>query len=426
MSPREVIDIGYRPRPQQAEIHRSLKRFNVFVCHRRFGKTVLCIAELIDKALRCDKERPRFAYIAPLYRQAKQSAWDYLKAYTLKIPGCQAYESELRIDFQNGARIQLFGADNPDALRGIYLDGVVLDEYAQMPSKLWGEVIRPALSDRMGWAIFIGTPMGRNAFCDLYEYASAENDWFSAMFKASQTGIIPADELKAAREQMGSDQYAQEFECSFTAAIIGAYYGALINKAETDGMIGTVPWEPKLEVVTSWDLGFNDTTAIWFAQLFKGEIRLIDFYEASGVGLDHYVRMMRDRPYVYAREQILPHDADVHSLNDGKSRKETLAGLGVKCRVLPIKGVDDGINEVRMLLPKCRFDKEKCSQGIEALRQYRKEWDDKRKTFRENPLHDWSSNAADAFRYLAMGLRDQGVTQKPIVYPKQHVSHGVI
>lgn len=402
--PAEVrVSTGYQPRPYQAQLHRGLKRFNVLVAHRRFGKTVFCINELIDRCLRCDKERPRYGYLAPFRNQAKGIAWDYLQAYTRPIPGTEFNQAELRADLPGGRRIQLFGADNPDAMRGLYFDGVVLDEYAQMEPRVWTEIIRPALADRKGWAVFIGTPMGRNAFWQIYDQAGGDPEWFAAMFKASETGIIDPGELTAARKVMSPEQYAQEFECSFQAAIVGAYYGKELKAAEDEKRIGKVPWEPTLEVHTAWDLGIGDSTAIWFAQRHGRETRIIDYYEASGAALSHYVKMLRDKPYIYGRH-FLPHDVEVKELGTGQSRREMLASLGLKCDVLPQSKVEDGIEAVRNLIPQCWFDAEKCHQGIEALRQYRREFDDKLKAFKVRPLHDWTSHASDSMRYLAMGL----------------------
>src|SRR3990167_1404649 len=397
MTDREV-EIPYAPRVLQRRIHDSLKRFNVLVCHRRFGKTVLCINQLIKDAILCERERPRFAYIAPLYRQAKQAAWDYLKHYTRPIPGVQAFESELRVDLPGERRVQLFGADNPDAIRGIYLDGVVLDEYAQIPPKLWPEVIRPALTDRQGWATFIGTPKGRNSFCELYENAKADPTWYAAMFKASETGIIPAEELAAALKVMGEDQYEQEFECSFQAALLGAYYGKILTQLEKNGQIGKVPWEPTIQVYVSWDLGIGDSTSLWFFQIHRREVRVIDFYETSGVGLDHYVKVMREKPYTYAQDANLwPHDMAVQELGTGKSRLDVAQTLGLRGKIVPKLPIDDGIGAVRMLLPRCWFDAEKCKYGLEALRQYQREYDDEMKVFRNKPRHDWTSHASDSF-----------------------------
>src|SRR5262245_48469031 len=214
----------YRARPGQVELHADGARFKVVVAHRRFGKTLFAVNELLRGATRVSLRAPRFAYVAPFYRQAKAIVWDYLRHYGRAVPGARFHETELRCDLPNGARISLYGADDPDSLRGLYFDGVVLDEYAQMDPKAWSEVIRPALADRQGWAIFIGTPMGRNSFWRLYERAKAAPGWRAALFRAGETGVIPAAELAAAKRAMGAAEYAQEFECSFDAAIRGAYY----------------------------------------------------------------------------------------------------------------------------------------------------------------------------------------------------------
>jgi hypothetical protein len=404
----------YEPRPQQALLHRTLKRFRVLVAHRRFGKTVFCVNELLARAAQNERPTPRYAYVAPLLSQAKDVAWEYVKHYAGQIPHAAVHETELRVDLPGGVRIRLYGADNPDRLRGLYLDGVVLDEYAQMQPRVWAEVLRPALADRQGWAVFIGTPMGRNGFHALYQRALGDPAWHAAMFRASETGIIAAEELEAARRDMSEEQYAQEFECSFDAAVIGSYYGRLLTAADGERRVGSVPWEPAAPVVTGWDLGIGDSTAIWFAQPVGGEVRLIDYVENSGVGLSWYASELlerRQRGWVFA-EHLLPHDAQVRELGTGRSRVETLRGLGINPRVLPALPVDDGINAVRLMLPRCWFDLARCSRGLEALRQYRREWDDRRKAFNSRPLHDWTSHAADAFRYLAVGLRPPAKPRK--------------
>jgi len=250
-------------------------------------------------------------------------------AAPLRNSGVTVHESELRVDYPGGGQVRLYGADNPDALRGIYLDGVVLDEYADMDPRVWSEVIRPALVDRRGWAVFIGTPKGRNGFFKLWRRAQSEPDWFAMMLKASETGLIAESELALARRDLSEEQYAQEFECSFDAAVIGSYYGKQLLRAELDKRIANVPHEPESMVWTAWDLGIRDATAIWFAQVIGREIRIIDYYEASGVDLGHYVREINARPYVYAGH-IVPHDAQVKELATGKTRIEVLQSLGVK------------------------------------------------------------------------------------------------
>jgi len=407
-----TIDLGYRPRPWQTEFHKSRARFRVAVIHRRGGKTVGAIADTTDAALRCDKPRPRYAYIAPLLRQAKQTAWDYVKDFTLKIPGATVNEAELRADLPNKARFQLFGADNYDALRGIYLDGVILDEFGDMDPRAWVEVIRPALADRAGWAIFIGTPKGRNEFHRLYEYAKTAEGWEAFMFKASQTRLLAESELRDARAIMTADQYEQEFECSFDAAIQGAFYAEEFRLIDADKRIRNVPWQPTQKVFTAWDLGIDDATAIWFIQVAGREIHVIDYLEVSGEGLGAIVKKLDAKPYSYAKH-LLPHDVEARELGTGETRRQTLEKLGVRVDVIPQQTVEDGIHAVRMILPRCYFDQEKTNRGIECLRQYRREFDEKRKTFKETPFHDWTSHAADAFRYLAMGLDSRINPAKP-------------
>jgi phage terminase large subunit len=376
------------------------------VTHRRAGKTVACIHDLQRQALRCPRVRPRFAYLSPFLRQSKAVAWDYLRAAmsSARVAGATVHESELRVDYPGGAQVRLYGADNPDAMRGVYFDGIVLDEYADMDPRVWSEIIRPALADRRGWAVFIGTPRGRNAFFELWRRSQTEEGWFSMMLKASQSGLIPDSELELARRDLTEEQYAQEFECSFDAAVVGAYYGKLMARAEAERRIAGVPYDPAAPVWTAWDLGIRDATAIWFAQVIGREIRIIDYYEASGVDLGHYVREINARPYACAGH-IVPHDAQAKELGTGKSRLEVMESLGLRPITLaPLHRVEDGINAVRMFLPKCWFDARKCARGIDALKLYRAEYDDKLQALRPHPVHDWTSHAADSFRYLALTL----------------------
>lgn len=413
-----AVSTGYSPRPLQSELHSQLKRFNVLVCHRRFGKTVFCLNEMIDRALSCTLKNPRFAYIAPLYKQAKTVAWDYLKEYTRNIPGVKVNESELRVDLPNGARITLYGADNPDALRGIYLDGAILDEYAQMSPRLWGMVIRPLLTDRRGWAVFIGTPMGHNQFWEIYDFARkfADSDWYSCMWRASKSGVLPDDELESARREMDEDEYDQEFECSFTAAVKGAYYGKLLAVADDDGRIAEVPFDPALPVSTGWDIGIGDDTSIWFFQQSGGWINIIDYYVNRGEGIAHYKNLLDQKrtelKYSYGTHYG-PHDIEAKEWGTGKTRQEQASALGLDFEIVAqVRIKDDGHNAVRAILPRCRFDAEKCAEGIEALRQYRREWDDKNRVFRDRPLHDWCSHPADAFQTLALGVKERYVDQR--------------
>lgn len=401
---KRIVTIPYNPRPQQLAIHNSTKRFNLNVCHRRFGKTVFEINKALKAALENTQRNPRYAYIAPFFKQAKTIAWDYLKFFASPIPGVKFNESELRCDLPNGARIQLFGADNPDALRGIYLDGCVLDEYAQIRPSLLPEIIRPALSDRKGWLDVTGTPKGRNHFWELLEAVKNNDEWQVNIYRASETGIVDEAELKAARDIMNADQFEQEFECSFTAAVQGAYFADQLRQANEQGRILNIPVEPSIPVNTFWDLGRNDTTAIWFHQRVGMENRFIDFYENNGESLHHYAKVLRDKGYLYG-EHYLPHDVVITELTTNKSRRETLEESGVRpLIVVPrVREKGEGIEMARRVIPSCWFDEARCKEGLRALENYRKEWDDKKQVFRERPLHDWASNPADAFMQFAQG-----------------------
>lgn len=406
--------INYRPRKLVKSFHKRQERFAVIVAHRRFGKTVAAINDLIKTALTTDRKNVRVAYIAPYYRQAKAIAWDYLLEYTQDVEGVVYNTSELRADFPNGARFRLFGADNYDAMRGLYFDSVVLDEPADFPANAWPTVIRPSLADRQGKATFIGTPKGKNEFWEIYNNAQNNDKWFCAMYKADETEILDKEELEEAKLTMGEDRFAQEFLCSFEAAIQGAYYAVEMKKAKEENRVTSVPYDPAVSVITSFDLGIGDSTAIWFAQFVGQEIHLIDYYENSGVGLDHYAKVLHDKGYHY-ETHILPHDVKVKELGTGKSRLETLDNLGIRnIEIAPKLSVDDGVQASRSMLNKCWFDEKKCERGIEALLQYRREFDEKLKSWRGRPLHDWTSHGADSFRYLAVGYRPTTNWGEPI------------
>ena len=352
----QVLETGYEPRTAQKTIHSNCKlnRFNVAVCHRRFGKTVAAINQLIHSALQNTKKNPQFHYIAPNYTQAKRVAWEYLKEYTRPL-GSIANVAELRVNFL-GRQISLHGADNPDSLRGIYSDGCVLDEYGNMRPELWSQVIRPALADRKGWALFIGTPMGDNHFKQLRDYAEDKENkqWSLCEFKASETGIVDAEELKAAKREMGDNRYNQEFEVSFDAPIVGSYYGELLNELKEQGRIRDIATDVRTGKWTAWDLGMSDSTSIWVCETIAGEVRVMDYYENAGQSLEHYITWLQEKGYD-KYEHILPHDVEVRELGTGKSRKEMLEEGGLNITVAPKLGVEDGIQAVRQFLKNCYF-----------------------------------------------------------------------
>ena len=400
-----AVVIPYAPRAVQRELHAQLDthRFGVAVAHRRMGKTVLAVNHLIRAALTCPKARPRFAYIAPTFTQGKQIAWDYLKHYTAVIPGVTVNETELRIDLPNGGQVRIYGADNPDRLRGIYLDGAVLDEYGLMQSRTFTEVVAPCLVDRQGWAFFIGTPNGKNHFWDIVRQAEGQADWFVATYRADETHLIAPEELTRARAVMSEDEYAQEFLCSFEASVKGAVYAAELSAVREQGRVATVPYDPRLPVDTYWDLGIGDATAIWFAQTTpSGEVRLIDYLEDASQPLTHYIGAVKTKPYVYG-DHWAPHDIEVREYSTGQSRYAIAQAHGLTFRVGKRLPIEDGLNAVRLVLPRCWFDTERTAQGREALLNYRYKANTRLDELDlARPEHDWASHGADAFRLLAL------------------------
>lgn len=399
------VIIPYCPRDVFEPYHFRIERWAALVAHRRCGKTVACINDLIAKALQLRQAHGRYAYVAPFLAQAKEVAWEYLKRFAAPAMA-DKNESELWVELLTGARIRIHGADNPDRLRGAYLDGVVLDEYADMRPSVWGEVIRPMLADRQGWATFIGTPKGRNEFFDIHRRAQDSEDWFAATLRASDTGILPEAELLDAKRDMTPEQYQQEFECSFEAAILGAYYGKEIALAERQGRITAVPYEPALPVHTAWDLGKGANMAVWMFQVNAGSVRVIDHIEGQhDETIPDIVRGLKLLPYKWGDDWV-PHDAKVKEIGTGRTRVETMISLGRKPRLVPDHGVMDGINAGRLLMQHCWFDSYLCSVGLESLRQYKADYDEKLRTFKNEPRHDWASHSADAFRYLAMAYKE--------------------
>ena len=405
--PTKKIDLGYYARDQFAAFHARRQRWACIVAHRRAGKTVACVMDLIDAALRCKKQDGRFSYMSPTYTQSKDTCWSYLKRFTADIPGVEQRESDLMVVFRNGSRVRLYGADNFDRLRGTFNDGLILDEYADINPRAWPEVLRPSLADRRGWAVFIGTPRGRNDFWRVHQHAESHpEDWYSLVLRASATGLLPQVELDDMRTMLTAEQYQQELECSFDAAILGSYYGRELAEAEAAGRITNVPYDPAIPVHTAWDLGIGDSTAIWFFQVVGRELHVIDYYEASGHGLAHYASVLTARGYNYGTE-YLPHDGMAREMGTGRSRFETLHDLiGRYARIIQKQTIEDGINATRLTIASAWFDAAKCYDGLEALRAYRADYDEKAKVFQDRPKHDWSSHGADAARYMALAWRE--------------------
>lgn len=406
----DEVSVDYQPREQFIPFHERGARWASLVVHRRGGKTVACVNELIARATYSQKKNARYAYVAPYYRQAKDVAWVYLKEFAGSLIEGNPRESELRVELFNGAWITLYGADNPDALRGLYLDGIVLDEFGDCRPSLWGTVVLPTLVDRKGWAVFIGTPKGKNHFYEVHKRAKLESNWFAMTLPADESGILDPAELAEMKAQMTDAAFRQEMLCDFDAAVQGTFYADQIQELEKAGQIAAdvAQYDPKLKVYVSADLGFSDSTAFWFWQQRADGFAVIDYFEAQGERIPFYLAMLDAKPYVYDTI-YLPHDAKATTLATDKSTVEQVIGhfkdVDTRIAVVPKLKVQHGIDAARFVLPQCYFNQVKCYAGIEALRSYRRTYDEVKKCYADKPHHDWASDGADAFRYMALSCR---------------------
>lgn len=331
-------------------------------------------------------------------------------------------DDEMLIELVNGSIWQLAGSDNYDSLVGSNVAGVVFSEWSLTNPRAW-DYIRPILAENGGWAWFNYTPRGRNHGYDLYTMAERNPDWFAQVLTVDDTGVISDSIIQEERDSgMSEDMIQQEYYCSFDGGVEGSYYTQQIKKARDEGRICKVPYDERIPVNTFWDLGRNDTTAIWFHQRVGKEDRFIKCLEASGEGLSYYAKLLKELPYIYG-EHYLPHDVEVTELTTNMSRREKLESLGVKpiFTVPRISDINEGIEMTRGSFGSCWFDAEGCKDGLRALESYHKEYDEKRQTFRSTPCHDWSSNFADAFRQFAQGYQEHEAQQE-IKYPKMSIA----
>jgi hypothetical protein len=402
--------VPFAPRAWQKRLLDDKAKRIVAVVHRRAGKSTALMWMGLKRALTEKKPHPRVVHILPYgVMWQRTGLWDQLALAAESIPGAIVRRSELAIRLPNGGVFQAGGADNVDSWRGGGADLVIVDEFDDTPPSLVPLVIEPMLADRNGTLVRSGTPKGRGLLQAAFDRARVTEGHSSYLLDYTKTGALNDEAVETLRREMSNEEFSQELECSFNTPNSGSYYGKLMDDVERGGRITNVPHDPALKVWTSWDLGIHDSTAIWFCQITRGgEWRMIDYIEDSGAGLDHYARLMQQRPYVYERH-LLPHDAEVRELGSGRSRIETLHGLGVRpTRTVGQHSVADGINAVRMILPRCWFDAEKCALGIKALRHYRREWNEAAQSWRSAPVHDNASHGADSARYLALGVRNTG------------------
>lgn len=420
-----VLPNNWNPRQYQLPAWRALEsgiRRALLVWHRRAGKDDVCLHWAACQAM---QRVGTYWHMLPEYAQARKSVWDAVNPHTGKRRIDEAFPdaicstkraNDMFIRFKNGSTWQLVGSDSYNSLVGSPPLGVTASEWALADPTAWA-YLRPILRENGGWAVFITTPRGKNHVHRQFIGAEADEHWFTQRLTVHETGVMTAAELEQERLEYqreygvedGDALFAQEYMCDWEAAIVGSYFGKLMREAEAGGRICSVPYEPQALVHTAWDLGLSDHTAIWCFQVVGREIHIIDFIQNSGQPLAWYAGELQKRPYAYG-QHILPHDAQVRELQTNRSRTQTLQELlGPQVRALPGSGaervlVSDGINAVRTILPRCWFDAKRCAPGIDALKAYRREWDEKRKVFHDRPVHDWASHPADAFRYLALGI----------------------
>jgi hypothetical protein len=429
---------GWKPRPKQERLwnylHNGGKRA-LAIWHRRYGKDEVALNWAACAAF---ERVGGYWHMLPEASQARKAIWEAINPHTGIRRIDEAFpialrettrENEMFIKFKNGSTWQVVGSDNFESLIGSPPIGITVSEWAIADPKSWA-MLRPILAENNGWILFITTPRGKNHAYRMYEYAKTDPRWFCERLSVDDTGAIDKkileDEKREMMEDYGAEAglalYRQEYMSSFESAVVGSYYGDLVIKAEQDGRITKVPYTPGASVITGWDLGIGDSTVIWFAQIVGKEPRLIDCYEASGVGLDHYVKLINSKDYNY-QMHFLPHDAGHASLRTGKTLAEQLIDMGISKKqitVLNRTDVEAGIAQVRTLLKQAWMDEIACIKGLEALKAYRRKWDDKNKVFSNQPLHDWSSDYCDALRYLAVGLSEL----KPIIVKNSEPEYG--
>ena len=388
----------------------------VCVWHRRAGKDKTGLNYMIKEM---GKKVGVYYYFMPTYNQGRKIIWDgidksgmrFIEHFPKDLIVGKPNESEMKIRFKTGSLFQIVGTDRIDTIVGTNPIGCVFSEYALQNPQAW-DFIRPILRENKGWALFLYTPRGHNHGYELYNMAQLNPDWFCQMLtvddtlRPDKTPVITPADIEAERDEgMDEDLIQQEYYCSFEGAMSGSYYGRYLQKAIEEGRVADVPYDYNLKVNTAWDLGIGDSMAIWFFQVHSNTFRLIDYYESSGESLVHYVKVLEDKKYLYEKHYA-PHDIKVRELTTGKTRLETARKLGINFQVIPNFPLEEGIDAARRIFNRCWFDKVKVKQGIDALMNYHKEYDEKRQEFKQHPVHDWSSHAADAFRMLALGVQD--------------------
>lgn len=399
-----IIRNLYKPRPYFRDFHLRRHRWAVLVAHRRAGKTVSVVNDIIEKASYNTRENPRYAYVAPLLRQAKDIAWQYVKDYAAPF-NPRINESGLYVELSalpNKPRITLYGADNPDSFRGMYFDGVALDEFGNMRGSVFQEILLPALIDRRGWAVFMGTPNGPNHFRDMYYSALEDDSWFVNFLPITKTNALSESDVAMMKKMMDEEQFAQEMLCSFEASVRGAIYARQMELVEQEQRIGDYPVDRALPVHLVMDLGHtDDTTMGFFQQKFDGNV-MVHAHHDSLKPIKHYIKYLRDyvsQHRVKLGTVWLPHDAKAKTLQTGRAIIDHFRDVRIRPRIVPRLELLDGIAATRAGFPTWWFNAPETKDLILALKSYHRKYDEERKIFLSEPVHDWSSHYADMFRY---------------------------
>ena len=418
----------WKPRAYQLPMWEFLERNGkrgVAVWHRRAGKDLFSINWC---AVAAHQRVGLYWHLLPTYNQGRKIVWNgftkegrrFIDAFPKELVAAKN-DTDMRITLRNGSIYQVVGTDDSDRLVGTNPVGCVFSEYSLQDPKAW-DIIRPILAENGGWALFIYTPRGHNHGHTMFKMAVENKKWHAKVLKAGSgpdatkrddgTPVISDEVINDERESGMSEALVdQEFYCSFDAPVVGSYYGTEMLKMLSDGRQCPVLVDPKLPVNTAWDLGMDDAMAIVFFQLSHESIRIIDYYENSGEGLEHYFKVLQKRDYYYG-EHLAPHDIKVRELGTGKSRLEVARSLGIRFRIVAKQSFEDGVQAVRDALPRTYIDTVRCTRIIDALCQYHKAFNEDTKTFSSGPDHDWTSHPCDAVRIMAQGIRERSPYKK--------------
>ncbi len=414
-----IVDLSqnYKPRWYQKQFEDAMfsgKKRALLVWHRRAGKDIAALNFIVNEMM---KKVGIYYYFFPTFRQARGVIWDGIDISGKKIMEAfpkelivKKNETQMKIELINGSIFQMVGTDNFDGIAGTNPIGCVFSEFSLQNPQAWRLIVSPILNQNGGWAVFVGTPRGKNHQYELDETARENpQTWFYSKLTIDDTKLLTkADVDRICTEEGISEELAfQEYWCSYDRGQDGTYYGKLIHAARQSERIGNVQYEPNSTVSTAWDIGFGDSTSIVFWQTIGTETRIIDFYEAQGESIAHYISVIRSKPYIYSNH-YLPHDAGNSSIQTGTNLQKKMVELGLQTVILPRDEIEVGIEAVRVLLATCYIDKTKCKHLIKCLENYHKKFNDKMNCYSETAVHDWSSHASDAMRYMAMAKDKYG------------------